>query len=227
MAKVVKSVLGKVSGSLGDLTFKQVGGKNIIAMRPSKYTAGSDEGSLLRRDKFRLAVKFSSAITSIIPLRLKWNSSTPDKISKFGYIVKKVYPCINASFQFDNCSILPVYDFYVNLESVQFDVNSVNIKFSAPGNLPIFDPVTERKIKLLAVAHLNEPAEDKTEKYRFLSLQSQEIDFQPGNSITIQINFNQEEKSIIEKYNSRKIFFCIATFNHENKPVHYSKAYSS
>ncbi|MBK7107142.1 MAG: hypothetical protein IPH62_17860 [Ignavibacteriae bacterium] len=54
MAELNKSVLGKVSGSIGELTFRQRNGKNVICMKPSSFTPGSDANSIARRDRFKL-----------------------------------------------------------------------------------------------------------------------------------------------------------------------------
>lgn len=64
MAKLNKKIIGNLSGSLGDIIFKEREGSSYAATRPSKMRATNNPLTLLRRKRFRLSIKLGRAIYS-------------------------------------------------------------------------------------------------------------------------------------------------------------------
>ena len=50
MAKISKEILGKVRGSLGDITFRQRNGKSYLSTRPSSFMPGKDPGIYCQKE---------------------------------------------------------------------------------------------------------------------------------------------------------------------------------
>lgn len=72
MAKLIKQVLGKVSGAVGDVLFRVRAGNNYVGTRPASYMPGTDAKSVARRQRFALANKFAKAVNIIPPLKSLW-----------------------------------------------------------------------------------------------------------------------------------------------------------
>ena len=64
MATIKKTVLGRISGAVGDVVFKEKNGKNYVGVRASTFTPPSDAASIERRGKFLLSTELASAINS-------------------------------------------------------------------------------------------------------------------------------------------------------------------
>lgn len=72
MATLSKQVLGRISGSVGDITFRQKNGTNFVSARPNSFALPTDEDSVKRREKFAFACKLSASIISIASLKAFW-----------------------------------------------------------------------------------------------------------------------------------------------------------
>ena len=88
MAEINKQVLGKLTGTLGDIVFRQRNGKNYVSMRPSSYPASDNPAIIAKREKFLLAVQLGSNINSNSYLKEIWRSYTPSGLIPFNYMVK-------------------------------------------------------------------------------------------------------------------------------------------
>ncbi|MCX7759548.1 MAG: hypothetical protein N2169_08120, partial [bacterium] len=95
MAKLKKQILGKISGKLGDIVFRNTGKTNYIASRPSKFKTPMDENSIERRNKFALCGKFTSLVLSIPELKYFWLQKTPKNKNIFNSLFSIFYPMIN------------------------------------------------------------------------------------------------------------------------------------
>ena len=62
MARLKKTVLGRLSGAIGDIVFREKNGKNFVGLRASSFIPGSDPGSIDRRAKFTLSTQLASII---------------------------------------------------------------------------------------------------------------------------------------------------------------------
>jgi len=52
MATLSKNILGNISGSIADLTFRRAHGKTFIVNKPSSYSTPVDPDSVRRRNDF-------------------------------------------------------------------------------------------------------------------------------------------------------------------------------
>ena len=87
MAKIRKAVVGKLSGSLGDVVFHERYGKLFIRRRPRSFLPGTDPESTGRRSRFAFSVKLASAVYSLPDLAMLWRRATPKNVSTFNFIV--------------------------------------------------------------------------------------------------------------------------------------------
>ena len=89
MAQLKKTVLGKVSGAVGDIVFRQRDGLNYIGLRPGSFTPGTNPASVARRARFALAAKASVSVNRIPALKSLWAGVLTNGISPYNYIFKQ------------------------------------------------------------------------------------------------------------------------------------------
>ncbi len=151
MAKLKKEILGKVSGSLGDLTFRQRKGKSIISTRPGSFIPGNDPESIARREKFRLLIKLSSTIYSFDELKSIWLNETPDDKTAFNYITQINYPFINDGGLSSFIKLVPSQGFGISNSSVVYNQNVITVTFDALETHIGIDETTEPSVKLISI----------------------------------------------------------------------------
>ncbi len=223
MAYLNKSVLGKVSGAVGDITFRQLNNKNYLATRPRSFMPGKDESSVQRRNRFRLAVKFASAVNSIQPLKQKWALYSAASHTTFCNIVKKIAPFITSNSISESISIVPSVGFGVQLDSVHLNSSEITIGLNPLGSQSGIDINTEIKISVAAVLYLSSPVAGTFEPYSFLPLLSSKQDTNIVNAVNFEIPVQGSQKTLFDIYNTKKIFFCLLTYDAVDNPVRFSQ----
>ncbi len=73
MARIDKSILGFVSGKLGDVVFRRMNGKKFVSLGAKKYKISQSAEAKKGRANFAAAVKFAKFINSIPELKEAWD----------------------------------------------------------------------------------------------------------------------------------------------------------
>ena len=94
MARLNKQVLGRVSGAVGDIVFRERNGKNFIGLKPSRFMPGTDEASIARRARFALNAKLASTINNNDELKSIWFNKAPSGLSSHNFILRQNYPLV-------------------------------------------------------------------------------------------------------------------------------------
>ena len=151
MAKINKMILGKVSGSLGDITFRQRNGKNYLASRPGSFTPASDQVSIDRRAKFALSVRLASIINSIPQLKEVWASRTPNGSTPYNYIVKTNYKFLTPSDITENTLLTPGFGFGLQVSFITLTASNLQVNIEPVGTNAGIELSLEKNIQLLSL----------------------------------------------------------------------------
>jgi hypothetical protein len=227
MAELNKSVLGKVRGTIGDLTFRQRNGKNIISTRPTSFMPGQDEASVARRYRFRLAAKISKAINSIEVFKEPWKSSTPDGLIPFNYIFRTNYPLISVDNVVNNLKILPTLGFNASKQSTAFNANNMDVTLNALGENTGIDTIAETSLSLISVIYLTDPINTTSAKEYFIVVKSEITPLQLTDPIIFSIPIPDNQLQIYDEYISKKSFSILTTQNSQGKLVNTSNTITS
>lgn len=134
MAELTNSILGNLSGNLGDLIFKKYKNKVVVCSKPSKYKTSQSEIAKFSRNRFLSLSKFSSFLNKRMKIKSIW-----DKLNHQGSTAYKKILIYNSPFLADefisanNC-ILP-FNCKNLLNSFQFHSNQLVLKFEDYDNL--------------------------------------------------------------------------------------------
>ena len=134
MAEITKSVIGNISGTLGNMVFRNIGGKVIIYTRPHNQKISYTEKSVKNRGKFGMASLLSTNAMQLPGIKEVWNSSNLGGRSAYTKIIK-----FNAkSVESDRLTIkndivpigkrLTVNSFSLTSEKVEIDFNTDNFQ---------------------------------------------------------------------------------------------------
>ena len=225
MATLTKSVLGKVSGALGDITFRQRKGRNYLATRPSNYTAPTDAASVARRGRFAFTCKLAANITSIPHLKMLWSAEAVDGKSVYNTIVGTNYRFVSADSITDMTYLSPGIGFFVKPTQSEIKAEGVNLVLDPIGSNAEIDLDLEKSIQLTGIISLSSPIDNTVEDFALIPLASAEQVLGLDGSLTFSIAFSTQESQLFQKYRTSKAMFALLTIDANGNPVHYSSTF--
>lgn len=96
MARLDKSVLGFVSGKMGDVVFRRMNGKKFISLSAKKYKISQSDKAKEGRANFAALVKFAKFINSIPELKEVWSTAKIEGTNSYHRIIKYNSKLINS-----------------------------------------------------------------------------------------------------------------------------------
>jgi len=226
MAELNKTVLGKVRGSIGDLTFRQRNGKNVIAMKPSSFTPGSDPASIARRNRFKLTIKIAKVLHNIPFIKSSWNMSKPAGMSAFNFMFKSNYQLVSSDNIIANPLILPEYGFNVENPIGTYNSDSINISFDALGDAKGIDGSIEINAFLVNMLFLKDPVNSNFDKNHVSIIESGLISLDLENALTFNVAVPNNLSVFYNDYQEKKIYSVLITADSDNNIVNYSNSFS-
>jgi len=225
MAELNKTVLGRLSGAVGDIIFRQRNGKNYVGTKPSSFIPGNDDASVARRAKFALSTKLARTINSIPQLKSVWSAAVPSGLTPYNYIIKINYNNIDQGVLSDNVVLTPDIGFGVNASSLSIASSGIQADLEAIGNNEGIDPVNEVSLQLVAVIHLSNPADSNIKPYSFLSFVSAVQVTDLDNPLSFSMSLSTQEAQIFDQYQDHKVFFSLLTLDANESVVKYSSTF--
>lgn len=225
MAKLRKQFLGKVSGKLGDLVFRNTRRTNYISSRPVSFNTPQDEYSINRRSRFAMAGKFSSLIISIPDLKLLWQLQAPAGMNIFNYLFRTNYNLVNPDGLTEIVSLTPPRGWIVNSENVTVNQNDIKITISPIGENSGIRTDLEKEVRLFCVISLSKPADTKLDASILIPLVSEKALLSLTDTLNFELKITNQISELMNKYQTRLLLFALVTYDEEGNPVSYSKTF--
>jgi hypothetical protein len=222
MGQLTKTVLGRISGRVGDVVFRQRAGKNYVSSRPGSYPATSDPVVLERRSNFGLTVGFASAVNSIPGLHALWQPYAKEGLSAYNEICSKNYQFVDNGIIDDRAMIVPAPGFEVTATSLELTGDELTAVFAVLGADTGIDDISEGNMYLAVVVHLSNPIADTIEQNVMMALLSPSHAVDLINPVTFHIPLDSVEGQTFDDYEEYKVFAALFTVNADGTPVHYS-----
>ncbi len=222
MATLKKQVLGKVSGAVGDIVFRNRYENNYISLRPIRFNTPMDDRAIARRDRFKSAIQLASAMNSIIPLKQLWNKLTSGNNTVYNRMVKYEYSALVNQLPSENSGLFPGRGFALTVQTIELNQNQLRIVTDAIGTDSGIDTQTEKTLRLVSVIALSSPANPVYPGVVYLPLISASQNLVLTDPVDITVTFNPAEKELITVYNQKRILAGLITFNIELQPVSFS-----
>ena len=134
MAEITKNVIGNISGTLGNMVFRNIGGKVIIYTRPHNQKISYTEKSVKNRGKFGMASLLSTNALQLPGIKEVWNSSNLEGRSAYTKIIKFNAKSVEADRLTVKNDIVPigkrltVNSFSLTSEKFEIDYNTDNLQ---------------------------------------------------------------------------------------------------
>ena len=222
MAQLKKTVLGKVSGAVGDIVFRERDGKNYIGLRPDSFIPGTDPASVARRQRFLLTLKTGSSINSIDKLKSLWKEVTPSGLSPFNYIVKTNYRFVSSTDLTNLLQLTPDNGFGFAITDNYVDRTHVEVTINPIGSNAGINVALEPNIMMISLVFLTSPVDLSLAPYSLIAVSSASQATNLATELTIDTNLTNQQQQAFDKYQITKTFVALVTLDADGIPVHYS-----
>ncbi|MCX6156880.1 MAG: hypothetical protein NTY74_02760 [Ignavibacteriae bacterium] len=229
MARIINELTGRVRGKVGNLVYRITNGNTSLSALPTSRKIDNSSGAVVRKNRFKLTVKFTKAINSLWSLKYFWKMHSDETIdikkSAFVKIFKKNYPYTSTGVLSDSIYLVPFFGFEADATSVTVNDHDITSIFAALGTKTGIDTTVETRAKLCAVFYFNSPVDPALSPFYFLSLESDPISLSLTNPMTFNITLVDAESKLIAAYSDKKLFIAMVTLDAEGNPVHYSDTF--
>lgn len=219
MARMKKQVLGKVSGGVGDLVFRNRNENNYIALKPIRFNTPMDDRAVARRNKFKSAVQLASAMNAIIPLKSIWSKNTAGNNTVYNRMVKSNYSSLVNLLPSQYTALTPGKGFPVTTQNIELNQEQLRLTFNALGSDSGIDTQIEKKIRLACVLCLSAPSNPMYSEIVYLPSISTSHNIVLTDPLDITIGFNSNEKELFNLYGNKKLLAGLITFDADSLAV--------
>ncbi len=222
MGTMVKTVLGRPKGTVGDVSFRLKNGKDYVVSLPGSFTPGQDDDSVERRAKFGFLVRLSSGINAIDPLQKLWFASSANGNSAFNQIVSDNYSFVTPTSVTAQTSLAPGLGFRTTTTSLNIANTGINAVFEPIGTNKKIDLTVEKSILMASIISLSDGTNDKFPGFYIIPLVSDSQTLVLDTALTFAIPFDDQESQLYDMYKTRKTLLVLITLDSDNNPVHSS-----
>jgi hypothetical protein len=222
MAEVFKSVIGRLTGALGNMVFRNRGETTFITMRPKSFTAGKDLAAQNRRARFGLTGMFATAVNHNANLKQFWDLATPPSMSPYNGIFKANYKHITPDDVTDLAKMTPGISVRATDSSSSMTNLLVSATLEALGPDQKIDLLVEKKIQMIAVIYCKTPVVEGEAKNHFICIKSAKVDLNLLSELVFTIPLMQDETQYYDAYTSQKCFYTFVTLGDDDTPYHYT-----
>ena len=163
MAVLRKSILGQLSGTLGDTVFRIRNGKPIVYTRSKEYNISSSENLKDNRSRFALTVSFAKFINNIPLLKQIWMEADISGSNAYQKIIKHNVGKNTSAVLAKNNIITPP-GIPLTIKEVYFDINEITLLLKMCKEFPL---LTTAPFSLLIVLFFFEPIRTDNSYYSF------------------------------------------------------------
>jgi hypothetical protein len=227
MARLTGGLFGSLSGKVGDLVYRNRGGKTVVAATPSKRSSPRTEHEIKLGKIFGLTGKIARGINSTELLKQFWHPKAARNQSCYNIIFKKNYGRMN----FDNLRgevlLTPETGFDIMDPSLYPGESNLVIECKALGYSSSFDTKIEKYVIVAGIVILKNPIPENIEEYTVLSFKSKKYLLYPNEYLSLNIEFSGCNRLMFESYSLKKVFANFITLDEEEAPVQHSMAFSN
>ncbi len=226
MATLKKTILGRLSGTVGDIVFRNKHGRNFVSSKPASFTAPSDEESLARRERFKLNIKFAAAVTSLSPLKEIWRAHKPARQTVQNFIIKENYQHISHIDVGNTALVVPATGFITEFDAINLSSSNLLVELTAIGEGAGIDPLVETTLRLSAIIFLSSPVDSSSPNYSFITVLSSPVPVNLQEGLVFNAPFSPVQTALFSQYQSAKPLCTIISFNAENKTVNFARTFT-
>ncbi len=222
MARLDNFLIGKLSGTIGNIAFRQVNGKTIVVQKTKSFIPGRDPISVGRRQRFGSLTRLSRAIYHIPELNNLWRQAAPRGKSPFNFIQHTNLEVCKSGAIPDLAVLTPSMGFEISVANFSISGNSVAVRLDHIGNYAGIDLNSEPEAKLVVVLCMADASNTSPEKYKFAAYISGSAPLLLDDPMSFTAKLVGGDYSNVMSQTDAKVLITLLTLDHEGIIVHYS-----
>jgi hypothetical protein len=217
---IVNCVLGKLSGRVGDIVFRQRNGKTFASQAPRKREKPFNEGEKANHNKFAYVAKIASALNNHPVFKEIWKKIYPKKSSPYHKIFKHIYKYIGEDLS-GIILITPDNGFSLLNPKIIIQQSQI-IMTTALECTAVMGNAAKKKILAAGIIIIPENKNSLNPGMRTINIQSdsQKIIFR--RNLSFVLSLSERDRQLMEKGKKIKILLCLIIINKEGEPENYS-----
>jgi len=220
MARITGSVLGNLSGKLGNLSARTRNGKTYLAARPGSFIVSQSAGSVEARQKFAVVVALAKIIGGLASLKSIWDKVKNPGASVFNTIFRQNYDLASVDRPTDQNIITPG-GFDISMQNPVVAANSITGDIDALNTKAVFS-ANEVDLDIVAVVCYYNPVDPADAPYKLINLSKAEAGFDFANPYALNIAYNVNQQIVAAKYQNSIVFLAVASKDADGNIVQYS-----
>ena len=220
MARLTGSVLGNLSGKLGNLSARTRGGKTYFAARPGPRTDTPSAAALAVRQKFAITIALLKTILGLSALKKVWRKVKDPGITEANTIFKENFGLVSTDRPTDQNIITPG-GFDISMQNPVVGANSITGDLDALDTKAVFDP-SEVDLEVDAVVCYYNPTDPADEPYKLINLSKQEAGFDFTQAYALNLAYNVNQQNVAAKYQNSILYLAVASKDADGNVVQYS-----
>ncbi|MFZ0456070.1 MAG: hypothetical protein WCE54_23655 [Ignavibacteriaceae bacterium] len=225
MARLSGSVLGNLSGKLGNLAARTKNGETILSARPSSFNASQNPTVVAIRQKFSVSVQIAKVVNGIDDLQTIWNKVRLPGNSVYNTIVQKNFPYSDVQRPTVQNIITPGgFNLVTSFSGVAAD--SIAIDLAALNTQANFS-ADEKDLSLSILLVGYDPANADDDYYKIWPFNYTNQDYVPANTLEVVVDLDQFHQTELARYTKKVLLVSAATKDANGKIIQYSSTFSN
>ena len=225
MAELRGSVIGELSGKLGNLAARIVNGRTILAQRPTSFKTNNAPYMVEIRKKFKVSCIFAKNVITLSALYQVWNKMKKAGLSAFNEICKLNYyesaadkPTVDNVLTPEGGFPLPVTVAAVAADNVTATI--------APLDTVLIVSEAERNFTANGLICYYNPVNPEDTPYAITTIVTAPDLIDTVNPIDLNIPLNVVQQNLAAKYQSSILYLALTTLDADGSVVQYSSTYA-
>jgi hypothetical protein len=220
MARLTGSVLGNLSGKLGNLSARTREGRTILSARPSSFTVNYSPSAVAVRQKFAVTVALMKAILEHPDLKTIWAKAKDPGLSAGNTIFRDNFELASTDHP-TNQNIITPGGFDFDLTNPVVDTDSFSASIDALNTKKVFAPEEQDLYASIVVCYYN-PVDPSDPPYSLINLSYYETPYVNSAPLPFTVNYNVNQQNIAAKYQNNIVYMAVVTKNGDGKVIQYS-----
>ncbi len=225
MARLKGSVLGNLSGRLGNLTARTVNGETILGARPSSFNVSNEPNVVEIRKKFLVSSQLAKVVDKIDDLKKIWDKAKQAGISVYNALIQQNFKYSDAQRPTAQNVITPG-GFNLGVTSALIGADTITVDLPALNTQANFT-AADKDLSISMVLVGFDPVNEDDAYYKIMPFNYTESDYDPAQTLEAVVNLDQFSKSELARYNQKVLLVGAVTKDADANIVKYSATYGN
>ena len=225
MARLKGSVLGELSGKLGNLTARIVNGKTIFAQRPTSFHVNMAPELVAIRNQFAVTVSLAKNLIALSGLYQVWTRVKTAGMSAFNYAVKMNFDSSAADKPTTANILTPNDGFPLNVTTAEVGADTVTAQIEALDTVMIPTEEERQFTPNIVICYYN-PTNPEDAPYAIVPVKALPQLMDTVNPIALNVALNIVQQQTAAKYQNSILYLALTTSDLDGKVIQYSATYA-